>query len=188
MDLEGQRVAVQALAGPFAGAARQAESTASNFLDAAERGLFALGRRGCGVVPREHLQTHWFWFEYGPRKMIAVNLSRLPSDLPADHCLRGLGLNPGELYAGTSLVLGPGVVSPGDRGWVVRPRDWYSLGEARRWSAACERQRVRDEADARQVSEVLAARQKARDEEAERADPVRRMQRVERELAELKAR
>jgi hypothetical protein len=176
------------LAGPFAGAARQAESTASSFLDAAERGLFALGRRGCGVVLREHLQTHWFWFEYGPRKMVAVNLSRLPSDLPADHCLRGLGLDPGELYAGTSLVLGPGVVIPGDRGWVVRPRDWYALGEGRRWTAACERERRQEQQRQLDVSRAPEARRKADEEWAARRDPENRMAALERELAQLRQR
>ncbi len=171
----------QGAARPFSSAARQAESTAAALAEAGERALVTLASRGVGVVSGRDLPVGtWWFFEHGQHQpMIAVAVSRLPPD----HCLAGL-LPAGELYDGVAVVLGPGVLGEEglQGGRVVRPRLFYGLSDARKWTASCERQRRQDAEERRRVAAAMLARQRALDLERERADPMRRVERLEREL------
>jgi hypothetical protein len=166
---------------PFDAVTWQAQTAVHDMLESAEQALVALSRQGVGLVNGRDLGQNWFHFEYGNRPMIGVN----PSRLPPEHVLHAVA----ERYNGNALVLGPGEYAAGEGAWggrLLRPRSFYSVSDCRRWTAVCEKQRVIDAAEQERVSEALAARQRALDEERERADPVRRMAALERQVESLK--
>jgi hypothetical protein len=168
---------------PFDSLTWQAERTIGSMLEAAERTLVALSRQGVGLVSGRDLETagHWFFVEFGGKQMVGVNLA----GLPPQHVLHAIDarFNHGRaVILGEAEFFGEGPFG----GRLVRPRLYYGLADAKKWTIACERERRREEEAARQVSEVMAARQRQQDEEAERADPARRIEKLERELATMK--
>jgi hypothetical protein len=181
-DVERTRAAVEQLGGPFNSLLWQAKSTAGAMLGASER-VFAAG--GAGVVSGKDLaQEQWFFFPYGHRFLIGVHVEKLPPD----HVLRTLTLDESERLNGTAAVLGEATVRSGDFGRVIAPRAWYPLHEVPRWGRVAEQERRREEAESEHVAQVLLARQRADQEFADRQDPKKRLERLEKEFSEINKR
>jgi hypothetical protein len=172
----------------FRDSAWRAEQAAERLLATAEESFPRLARDGTGLVSGADLPRE-SWFFFGPPNGRLIGC--WPSKLPEGHVLRQLiqQIPPEHRYkshgGGDAVVLGRARVREGDNGWVVSPQAWYALADVPGWTRAQEAERQREQAAQEAVSAALAAQERAYQEARDRADPARRLDRLEREVQAL---